>query len=200
MLIAIKPLKADIVEYVFLHWDCSEKLFLEGKIVTEDTRFEKQLIFPFDNPINVSLTNEIYIPLSNCENNQLQTQLICNSSLLEVSQGVERKQRKIQISIFPFKHIDGVWHKLLYASLKIEKKPFAKKKRGVFNSVLNQGDWYKLGVDIDGVYEITYSDLQSLGIDVENIDPNKIQLYGMPGGMVPLLNNEERIEDLQRWQ
>ena len=194
--IANLPLKADVVEYVFLQWDCSEKLLLEGEIVTHNTRFEKQFEFSFNNPVSVSLTNEVYIPLSNCENNQLQTQLICNSSLLEVSQGVERKQRKIQISIFPFKHIDGVWHKLLYASLKIEKKPFAKKKRGVFNSVLNQGDWYKLGVDIDGVHEITYSDLQSLGIDVENIDPNKIQLYGMPGGMVPLLNNEERIEDL----
>ena len=41
--IANKSLKADIVEYVFLHWDCSEKLLLEEKIVTEDTRFEKQL-------------------------------------------------------------------------------------------------------------------------------------------------------------
>ena len=86
---------------------------------------------------------------------------------------------------------------MLYASLEIEKKPLSKKKRGVSNSVLNQGDWYKLGVDIDGVYEITYSDLQALGIDVENIDPNKIQLFGKPGGMLPLLNSEERIEDLQ---
>ena len=198
MLIAIKPLKADIVEYVFLHWDCSEKLLLEGKIVTEDTRFEKQLIFPFENPINVSLTNEIYIPLSNCENDNLQNLNIpTNPCVLEVFQGVERKQRKINVRIFPFKQIDGVWHKLLYASLELEKKQLFMKKRAVSSSVLNQGDWYKIGVDVDGVHEITYNDLQSLGIDVENIDPDKIQLFGRPGGMLPLLNNIERIEDLQ---
>ena len=185
------------MEYIFLQWDCSEKLLLEGELVTANTRFEKQFEFPYDNPVSVSLTNEVYIPLSDCENNHLQNLFFNSSSFLKLSQGVERKQRKMQFSIFPFKYIDGVWHKLLYASLEIEKKPLSKKKRGVSNSVLNQGDWYKLGVDIDGVHEITYSDLQALGIDVENIDPNKIQLFGKPGGMLPLLNSEERIEDLQ---
>ena len=191
------PLKADLVEYVFLQWDCSEKLLLEGELVTANTRFEKEFEFSFDNPVSVSITNEIYIPLSECENNHMQTQPIYNSTILSVLQGVERKQRKMKVSIFPFKYVDGVWHKLLYASLKIEKKPLVMKKRSVSNSVLNQGDWYKLGVNIDGVHEITYGDLQALGIDVENIDPDKIQLYGKPAGMLPLLNNEERIEDLQ---
>ena len=195
--IVIQPLKADVVEYIFLQWDCSETLLLEGRSVTASTRFEKQFVFPFDNPVSVSLTNEIYIPLSNCENNHLQTLSMSNVSLLEVSQGVERKQRKILVSIFPFKQIDGVWHKLLYASLEVEKKPLAMKKRGVSSSVLRQGDWYKIGVDVNGVHEITYNDLQSLGIDVVNVDPDKIQLFGRPAGMLPLLNNEERVEDLQ---
>jgi len=195
--IAIQPSKADIVEYIFLQWDCSETLLLEGKLVTADTRFEKQFGFSFDNLVSVSLTNEIYIPLSNCENNHLQALTMANTSSLEVLQGVESKQRKILVSIFPFKQIDGVWHKLLYASLEFKKKPLAMKKKSVSSSVLNQGDWYKIGVNVDGVHKITYNDLQSLGIDVVNIDPDKIQLFGRPGGMLPLLNNEERVEDLQ---
>ena len=48
------------------------KLLLEGELVTANTRFEKQFEFPYDNPVSVSLTNEVYIPLSDCENNHLQ--------------------------------------------------------------------------------------------------------------------------------
>ena len=72
LFITNKPLKADVVEYVFLQWDCSDKLLLEGELVTANTRFEKQFEFPYDNPVSVSLTNEVYIPLSDCENNHLQ--------------------------------------------------------------------------------------------------------------------------------
>ena len=197
ILISTQSLKADVTEYVFLQWNCSETLLLEGELVTANTRYKKQFQFPFDNPVNVSLSNEIYIPLSDCENNYFQTLYITNSSILELSQGLERKQRKLHVSIFPFKQIDGVWHKLLYASLELEKKPTTIKKRGASSSVLNQGDWYKVGVEIDGIHEITYGDLQSLGIDVANIDPDMIQLFGRPAGMLPLLNNEERVEDLQ---
>ena len=46
--IVIQPLKADVVEYVFLQWDCSETLLLEGKLVTADTRFEKQFGFLYE--------------------------------------------------------------------------------------------------------------------------------------------------------
>ena len=197
ILISIQSLKADVTEYVFLQWNCSETLLLEGELVTSNTRYEKQFQFPFDNVVNVSLSNEIYIPLSDCENNYFHTLHITNPSQLEFSQGLERRQRKLHVSIFPFKQIDGVWHKLLYTSLEFEKKPIAIKKRGASNSVLSQGDWYRVGVEIDGVHEITYSDLQSLGIDVVNIDPDMIQLFGRPAGMLPLLNNEERVEDLQ---
>ena len=128
ILISIQSLKADVTEYVFLQWNCSETLLLEGELVTSNTRYEKQFQFPFDNVVNVSLSNEIYIPLSDCENNYFHTLHITNPSQLEFSQGLERRQRKLHVSIFPFKQIDGVWHKLLYTSLEFEKKPIAIKK------------------------------------------------------------------------
>ena len=99
----IQSLKADIVEYVFLEWDCSEIFSLEEKKVTAETRFEKQFQFHFENPLSVSMTNEIYIPLSVCENSYFQTLTMPNAKLLEISQGVERKQRKMQLSILRIK-------------------------------------------------------------------------------------------------
>ena len=62
---------------------------------------------------------------------------------------------------------------------------------------MSQGNWFKIAVDKNGVHQIGYNDLASLGLDVSNINPNQIQLFGRPAGMLPLLNSEERIEDLQ---
>ncbi|RLD90151.1 MAG: hypothetical protein DRJ09_05080 [Bacteroidetes bacterium] len=63
-------------------------------------------------------------------------------------------------------------------------------------SVLNSGDWYKIGVLTSGIYKLTYSDLQNLGIDVDNINPEKIQIYGQFSGMLSEANDIERADDL----
>ena len=57
------PLKADVLEYIFLQWDCSEKLLLEGELVTANTRFEKQFEFPYDNPVSVSSVSYTHLTL-----------------------------------------------------------------------------------------------------------------------------------------
>ncbi|MCF6171541.1 MAG: type IX secretion system sortase PorU [Bacteroidales bacterium] len=65
------------------------------------------------------------------------------------------------------------------------------------NSVLSSGDWYKLAVEETGVYKITYNNLQTYGIDVDNIDPRNLAIYGKPSGMLPELLEEPHYTDLQ---
>lgn len=65
------------------------------------------------------------------------------------------------------------------------------------NSVLTSGNWYKLSTTNEGVYKISYSDLQSYGINPVGIDPRNIKLYGNGGGMLPEANNAPKINDLQ---
>jgi hypothetical protein len=38
---------------------------------------------------------------------------------------------------------------------------------------------YKVSVDQDGIYELTYSDLQAAGLPVDNLDPRTFQLFNM---------------------
>lgn len=57
------------------------------------------------------------------------------------------------------------------------------------NSVLRTGTWYKIAIEKDGIYKITYQDLINMGFDVENIDPTKIQIYGNTNGVLPEANN-----------
>ena len=65
------------------------------------------------------------------------------------------------------------------------------------NSVLSQGDWYKLSVEQTGIYQIAYVDLLNYGIDPTQINPKQIQLFGNGNGMLPELNSAFRYDDLQ---
>lgn len=64
------------------------------------------------------------------------------------------------------------------------------------NSVLAAGQWYKLGVTRDGIYKITYQDLQAWGINPAGINPKTISIHGSGGGMLPELNSSNTFDDL----
>ena len=64
------------------------------------------------------------------------------------------------------------------------------------NSVLTSGNWHKISTSTDGIYKISYSDLQSYGIDPTVIDPRNIQLFGNGGGMLAEANYAPKDEDL----
>ena len=64
------------------------------------------------------------------------------------------------------------------------------------NSVLSGGTWYKMSLTTTGMYRITYSDLESMGVDVDNIDPRNIQLYHNGGGKLPQINKVPYYDDL----
>jgi hypothetical protein len=66
----------------------------------------------------------------------------------------------------------------------------------ISNSVLSTGDWYRFYVEKSGVYKISKSFLQQLGVNLNNINPRSIKIYGNGGRMVPLSNAVEYPADL----
>ena len=66
----------------------------------------------------------------------------------------------------------------------------------IYNSVLASGDWFQFYVEKSGVYKISKSFLQQLGLDVNSINPKKIKLYGNGGKMLPLSNSTYYPTDL----
>lgn len=64
------------------------------------------------------------------------------------------------------------------------------------SSALSIGNWYKIGVTASGVYKIDKATLQALGVNLQNLDPRQIQLFGNGGGMLPQANNASRPDDL----
>ena len=65
------------------------------------------------------------------------------------------------------------------------------------SSVLSTGSWHRLGIAQTGIYKLTYSDLQSLGIDPATLVPNDIQLYGNGGGELSQNSGDPRPIDLE---
>ena len=112
-----------------------------------------------------------------------------------------QKKNFANISIFPYVERSGVIYFLETFNFKIKPKPvFRKDKRRNFktNSVLSNGTWYKIGVNQDGFYEIDRFFLESIGVNVNEINPKNIKIFGKPAGMLPEDNNEPRVDDLEQ--
>ncbi|MFO7879007.1 MAG: type IX secretion system sortase PorU [Bacteroidales bacterium] len=71
----------------------------------------------------------------------------------------------------------------------IEKQKFSRSYAD--NSALNEGEWYKIRVEESGMYELSYSMIQSMGFE----NPGNIGVFGY-GGMVPKRNADTRYDDL----
>jgi hypothetical protein len=63
-------------------------------------------------------------------------------------------------------------------------------------SKFNTGEWYKISVSESGVHKISYSFLKSLGLDIDNVNPQSINIYGNGLGMLPLNNAVSRPDDI----
>lgn len=65
------------------------------------------------------------------------------------------------------------------------------------NSVLANGTWYKFAVDTTGVFKIDASFLKELGININNINPKNLKIYGNGGRLLPELASTFRNNDIQ---
>ncbi len=74
---------------------------------------------------------------------------------------------------------------------------FLNKSLGQTHSVLSSGNWYKFAVTETGVYEITGTDLENIGVSILQLNPAKIRIFGNPGGILPQQNNTPRAIDLE---
>ncbi len=62
-------------------------------------------------------------------------------------------------------------------------------------SILSEGTWHKIGITKSGLYRIDAAFLFSLGVNTNTIDPKKIKVCGINGGMLPQSNAAFAWED-----
>ena len=65
-----------------------------------------------------------------------------------------------------------------------------------YHSVLSEHTWHRLSVTQEGVYRLDYGTLQAMGIDMDQLNPDQIRVFGNPSGKLPEKNSEIRPDDL----
>ncbi|MFW5760186.1 MAG: type IX secretion system sortase PorU [Cyclobacteriaceae bacterium] len=73
----------------------------------------------------------------------------------------------------------------------------ARKTNETGSSVLAEGQWIKLAILQEGIYRLDYKYLKSIGLPVDQINPQNLRLYGNGGKMLPQPNHIARPADLQ---
>lgn len=167
--------------------------------------FQKVPIANNDNSFEASLINAVFEPLSSAEVAIIKNPSLISSEIVVKSVvSTVKKQKSGIISFIPVRKNSstGKYEKLVAFDLSVSTNSSSVKStsRAVHvyaaNSVLQTGTWYKIGLTQDGVYKLSYSFFQNLGIDVSTLDPQNIRIYGNGGGMLPELNSVARKDDL----
>ena len=111
-----------------------------------------------------------------------------------------RDESLISLCIVPFRQTGNAVEKLLSATLLVTLTPDMSAQKAnheyAHRSAMASGNWYKVGLSETGIYKLTYEELKSLGVNVENVDPRQIRVYHNGGGVLPEANAEARHDDL----
>ena len=103
----------------------------------------------------------------------------------------------LSFSCYPFFLENGKLKKLRSLSVGLSKTtPPSFNKDFVANSVLSQGEWYKISVTSDGIHKIDKTLLTALGINTSGLNPNHIHVFGNGEGSLPELNSVPYTDDL----
>jgi len=111
----------------------------------------------------------------------------------------ERGNRKLVVEYLPITMVSGQPTKVSLAKINYSTTTdYGRPKSNSFtdNSVLAMGEWYKIGVTEDGIYRLDRDDLASVGIDVESLNPQALNIAGNGFGQLPYENDQDRPDDL----
>jgi hypothetical protein len=150
--------------------------------------------------LNVEIVDVVYETLERKANED--DEFISNQLDIKTTVGVSRRESIGTIRFIPIVKTTAGYQKVksfkLQVTVSLEPMPLGKTKRTGSNSVLVDGDIYKIAVTQTGVHRLTYDFLKTtLNIDIDNIDPRTIKIYGNGGGMLPESNSIARIDDLE---
>nr|WP_196890479.1 type IX secretion system sortase PorU [Aureivirga marina] len=150
---------------------------------------------------SAELTNITYETLSpnvlqNIDKNKIPTE-----AKFELVAKKRRNQTFLIFQLTPIINVNGNYQKITSFSLDYELE--SKRNNPTFrttnssNSVLANGTWYKFAVDTSGVFKIDRGFMESLGINMNEVNPKNIRIYGNGGKLLPNRVGDFRHDDLQ---
>ncbi|MBJ7882887.1 type IX secretion system sortase PorU [Gelidibacter salicanalis] len=153
------------------------------------------------NKNSVAITNVSYTVISADELKSIPLETIPTAPKLHFENTTARDKTYAYLEVSPIVKDNGVYKKITSFSITYNTSANrAGNTRGVqdrvSNSVLNSGTWYRFYVDRSGVFKLTKSFLNSLGLNTNAVDPRTVKIYGNGGAMLPLPNSKPYPLDL----
>ncbi|GGW68711.1 peptidase C25 [Winogradskyella epiphytica] len=142
---------------------------------------------------SVALSNIVYETISEPDLKDLNLDLIPSAAKYKLSNTNARGKRSLFLELSPIIKDRGLYKKIKsftvnYNSASSSLSLTTMDSNGIYNSVLSSGQWYRFYIEESGVYKLSKSFLESLGVNT-NVDPRTIKVYGNGGRMLPLLNS-----------
>ena len=174
------------------HYDASKKNLVYTVKVKET---------PYSDENKIQITNVIYEAITLDELGDLASENIPKTINPTIIISTSRGRREAFVSIAPIIKDDFGFKRVKSFSYEVEKNnsrvsQFNKTTNSISNSVLTNGNWFQFYIEKSGVYKLSKTFLQQLGLDVNTIDPKKIKIYGNGGRMLPLANSLYYPNDL----
>ena len=152
-------------------------------------------ISSFINESSVSLSQVSYANISLSELKGVDLNTIPNKLTYSLANSIARDKRNAYLIVSPIIKENGVYKKITsftvsYNNSSNSARFSSSSRRELTNSVLSSGSWHKFYVDTTGVFKISKSFLNAIGVNTSDVDPRNIKLYGNGGQMIPYANAE----------
>ncbi len=151
------------------------------------------------NESSVQLANVSYSTISATDLKGVPVNTISNSPELKLSNAIARDDVSAYLELKPIVKQNGVYKKITSFTVSYSTTNSSSalgrssssmlQTNAVTNSVLASGSWYRFYVDTTGVFRLTKSFLNQLGVNTNSVDPRNIKVYGNGGAMLPKENS-----------
>ncbi len=167
------------------HYDTSKRAISFILNITESSSFSGN---------TVQITNVVYESLTTSQLGDLDPANIQKNPSASLKINESRGLKQVFLVLSPIVKADFGFKRITSFSYSVSSENSSRisqtnKTSVITNSVLSTGDWYQFYIEKSGVYKISKSFLQQLGLNFNAIDPKKIKIYGNGGRMVPLSNS-----------
>ncbi len=187
-----------VVRYLFF-----ETAFLEKKGDQLVPCWQGQWPCPEGERYRITLSEERWEALSEAEKACLPLAVLDTlSAQYSVSAVVTRRQPMVEVRVWPLRKRNGTYEKLRSFRLSGFREPVPDRQTGfqktyVPHSVLASGEIYKVALSGTGVYKLTYSLLERMGVNMNGLNIRTISVYGNGGYQLPENTHEEVPDDIQ---
>lgn len=151
--------------------------------------------------VKAEVISQTWEDLSPGEANFVGKDVVSSDLFVSTNITIERKKHFYTARIIPLKKEGSKFKKLSAISIRFVPISYLSKSSSNFttyasNSVLGNGTFYQIATRRDGIYKITFDQLQQMGLNPALINPRNLKIYGNPAGMLPHANNISRKDDL----